>query len=506
MAVTILKKLGIEAYPAYVDTVTKKSIIELLPSVSAFNHVIVVAYIEGSTYWIDATHTFQRGSLKKYVQPDYGYALILNAKTTALTKMPTPSLSTPSKEILEEFDLRQDRQAPVKFSVKTIYKKSVADNFREYAHTTAQKEIHKSSLEYYREIYPLIQSIKEIVIKDDTDLNQITFMEEYEIPQAWERDKNNKKWTFNYYARELTPYLRDNGYLQRTMPVALPYPVNIQKKIVIRLPSEEWNLSPEDYDITGPGFSYQVKENFKSNTFSIVHTFKTLKDHVNPNEIDSYIKDIKRARDIMDWRLFDSDYQPTMPKDYINWPIILLLVLATLVFIFAACKLYYYQFKQPLPPLEHTPYKGIGGWLIIIGLQIFIVILIIIAALYADLEIIHSLNQWTLLTDPTSTDFHPLRTLLIVIEAIINVFFLVLFCFLFTLFFKHKRLFIHFYIIATLGFIVTVPTFNILTTFTLNNYFTQEELTSGIAAFLKSTVWVWYILKSERVRATFVKE
>jgi hypothetical protein len=92
-------------------------------------------------------------------------------KQPHLLKCPPPSLSTPSKEILEEFDLRQDRQAPVKFSVKTIYKKSVADNFREYAHTMVQKETHKSSLEYYREIYPLIQSIKEIVIKDDIDLN-----------------------------------------------------------------------------------------------------------------------------------------------------------------------------------------------------------------------------------------------------------------------------------------------------------------------------------------------
>jgi transglutaminase-like putative cysteine protease len=505
LAITLLRKLGIEAYPAYVNTVDDKSIIDFLPSLAAFDHAIVVAYIEGKKYWIDATHTFQRGSLKHYAQPDYGYALILNAKTTALTKMPQPTLLLPSKEIEETFDLRQRREAPAKFIIKTTYRRSVADNFREYIHTTTRKELQKSWIDYYREMYPSIQSPKEAVIKDDIDLNQMTIIEEYEIPQAWERDEENKRWHFNYYAQEINPYLRDKSFPHRTTPFTLPYPINFAKKIIILLPAKKWELSAKKLDVTGPGFNYRVQDSLKDITLSVSHTFKTLKDHITPGEFDLYTKNIKSAKENMDWQLFDYDEQPITPKDYLNWPIIVLLVLATLCFIFIAYKIYHYSFKQPLPPIEPTPHKGIGGWLIIIGLQLFALVIIFTMGLYEDLTVVLSLNQWVAITDPTASDFQPLHSLLLVIETSINLLFIIVFCLLIILFFKHKRLFIPFYIIAICSAIVIEAACNISTIAILNQGSLQDEIIFYVMAACKAMVWIWYITESKRARATFIK-
>lgn len=88
LAITMLKALGIEAYPALVHSSSGQNLDRRLPSHAIFNHVIVVAVINNVVYWVDPTHPSQGETLQKCAQPDYGYALILDEKTDSLTKMP----------------------------------------------------------------------------------------------------------------------------------------------------------------------------------------------------------------------------------------------------------------------------------------------------------------------------------------------------------------------------------------------------------------------------------
>ena len=86
LALTILKRLGVKALPALVDTRAGKTLNELLPRYTAFNHVIILVYVGGKQYWFDLTATFERGNLDNLTQPEYGYALVLDPTTNSLTK------------------------------------------------------------------------------------------------------------------------------------------------------------------------------------------------------------------------------------------------------------------------------------------------------------------------------------------------------------------------------------------------------------------------------------
>jgi hypothetical protein len=60
--------------------------------------VLVQARLAGRDYWIDPTRSLQKGDLAHLYQPDYGYALVIDAKTGVLSSM-TGSAAVVSRTI-----------------------------------------------------------------------------------------------------------------------------------------------------------------------------------------------------------------------------------------------------------------------------------------------------------------------------------------------------------------------------------------------------------------------
>src|SRR5215510_2782774 len=66
---SILTELGVEAWPALVNSTLRSEIDSWQPTPFAFDHVIVQAKINGKTYWLDPTISYQRGTLANYYDP-----------------------------------------------------------------------------------------------------------------------------------------------------------------------------------------------------------------------------------------------------------------------------------------------------------------------------------------------------------------------------------------------------------------------------------------------------
>ncbi|MGN6670959.1 MAG: DUF3857 domain-containing protein [Candidatus Nucleicultricaceae bacterium] len=509
LVLTILRKLGIEASAALVNADKGKILTSYLPSAHIFDHVIIVATMDGKRYWIDPTQSFQRGALENLTEPDYGYALILDAKTTALTKMPEYTLSTPSREIYETFDLRQKNEIPALFTVKTIFKNHSADSVREHFQTKPKNEIQQSYLEYYKTSYPEMTIRKELEIIDNEDLNQITTREEYEIQNPWLNEDAEKRWAFNFYASELRSYTKNDGETTRSMPLSISFPVNILKKIELFLPEKDWDFSPDTLRVWDDAFSYKRKESYKNNVFSVSFDYKTLKDHVTAKNIKEHIENLNKADDSMGGSIYDYFENPTIKKDYINWPVALLLVLSVGILIFSAFKLYSYPMKESAFTPE-ARYNGLAGWLIIIGIRVLAEIIIEIGSFYESAVLILSTNNWTLLSDSTSVNFHPFRTLGVLIETLFSAFTVVFMVLLSFLFFNKKRLFPSLFIYMAWGIFLWNITDTVLASAIglapmVDNETSIRTAITHIADFLSNMLWTAYILESKRVKNTFIK-
>ena len=113
---TILNALGIEAHTALVNTDARHTLDAWQPSPYDFDHVIVEAELDGKTYWLDPTISYQRGTLATYYAPEYERALVMRPDTDALTVIPLASSSSPTTTVLDEYRVKSF-DAPVVFRV-----------------------------------------------------------------------------------------------------------------------------------------------------------------------------------------------------------------------------------------------------------------------------------------------------------------------------------------------------------------------------------------------------
>lgn len=103
LLLALLKDLGIESEPALVSLGGGDGMDERLPSLSAFNHVLVRAVIGGKTYWLDGTRTGDRGGIDTLPAPGWRWALPLRADGAELERVVEPPPSRP--QIVAEIHL-----------------------------------------------------------------------------------------------------------------------------------------------------------------------------------------------------------------------------------------------------------------------------------------------------------------------------------------------------------------------------------------------------------------
>ncbi len=92
LLVNLLSQLDIEATPALVSTVLRRSVSKRLPSPLVFNHAIVAVARPGATssepLWLDATRSTQRGPASKRVSIGLSDALLARNDASALQVLP----------------------------------------------------------------------------------------------------------------------------------------------------------------------------------------------------------------------------------------------------------------------------------------------------------------------------------------------------------------------------------------------------------------------------------
>jgi hypothetical protein len=75
LLVTVLRRLGVAAWPALTDSEQGPALDRFLPAANVFDHVITLVTIAGRNYWLDATMDHQGGQLDTLAPLPYGFAL-----------------------------------------------------------------------------------------------------------------------------------------------------------------------------------------------------------------------------------------------------------------------------------------------------------------------------------------------------------------------------------------------------------------------------------------------
>jgi len=299
---TILRELGVEAYPALVETDVRKVIGDWLPTPLAFDHVVVQVVLDGKIYWIDPTTRKQGGNLDTLYFPDYGWALVINPETTALTAIQPSGFAQTSTEITESFTFK-DFTGDAALRVRSVFSGKEADRMRSYIADTRRSEIKRSYLNYYARQFPDIEATEAPKFQDDREKNILIGEENYLIRKLWtsgEKDKKNLLGDFS--ATTIRGQLQTPDVARRTTPLALTYPVRAKHMIELSFP-RSMSFTSEKEVVENPAFQFIYEAKAEGEKLTLSYDYETRTDFIEPEKVSEYLSRQDAMRDLLGYRV-----------------------------------------------------------------------------------------------------------------------------------------------------------------------------------------------------------
>jgi len=283
----LLRELGVEAYPAMVNTKLRHELDAQLPSPFLFDHVITQVIANGKTYWVDGTLSDQGGTLTTIDTPNDERALVVRPETKALTTIGTRDASS---TLIEQTYTARDYSSPVVLDVVTTYRGGDADVFRASLVTDSLTDLARDHLNRYAADHPKIELIREPSITDDRDRDVITLRERYRIRELWK----NGEWSHAAHAIEGHLQLPDRRI--RTMPLAFDYPLDLTERVIVKLP-DHLDVAPDHDEVETTAFRFESNVKNEGSVITATWHLRALRDGVPAAAVPDHLMKINDVSD-----------------------------------------------------------------------------------------------------------------------------------------------------------------------------------------------------------------
>jgi len=304
LMVTMLRTMGIEAYPVLINSVYGESLHQLLPSPKAFDHVVVkVVDSTKSHFFYDPTISNQFGNYKSVSFPNYGKALVIQKGVTSLENI--ESKGTDLVEVFDTYDL-PTVGGPGTLNVMTVYKEAEADAMRARYKSSSLSSISNDFKSYYESFYDGIEVIKDPIFDDDSISNRLIVEESYKINNLWTPmlldDKN--------ITVEFSPYSVFDVFVvpdekERETPFALYYPTHKKHQITVKLP-EKWSIKKDEISVNSKSFDFSMKTRLSrsKDILYLNYEYQNKSSYVAPEDFEEYYTKIKEVEQIMAYYIY----------------------------------------------------------------------------------------------------------------------------------------------------------------------------------------------------------
>ncbi len=282
----LLRELGVEAYPALVNTRLRHRLSDYLPSPFLFDHVITQVHDGGNMYWIDGTLADQGGNLATIDTPSDERALVVRRETTALNSI----LILPRGRV-EVDELIRASGPSMTLDVTSTYSGRDADAIRAELASESLADVARIHLNRYAADHPRIEPLGEPSISDNRLLNVIVLHERYSIHDLWK----NGSWT--YYPRAIEHHLTHPETLVRAMPLSIDYPLDVTERLVVRGGARP-RVGDVETVLDGPALHYRQYVEIGSDLV-ITTSLRATRDAVSVAQVPDHLAAINEMRDAL---------------------------------------------------------------------------------------------------------------------------------------------------------------------------------------------------------------
>ena len=246
LLISILKKLGINAYPALVNTRSRKAIASWQPMPGAFDHVITMVDYMGGEYWLDPTRTFQEGSLETMAYKSFNMALLLNHPRKTFVEMPAQKpdqnyQKTKSQYIVNGYDL------PVDLTLTQTFYGNYADWKRAQFSTNSLYQLEEHRFKSMQLYHHDIIKINKLRVIDNKKKNEFSVITDYRINQFFDVQEDGKYY-YNLNAFTIREQVDTTIENKRKQPYFLGGPALYEHQVAISFPRFNFVSYPKAVD------------------------------------------------------------------------------------------------------------------------------------------------------------------------------------------------------------------------------------------------------------------
>jgi len=294
--VTVLRALGIEAYPVLVSATLRRGIWDWQPTAGAFDHCIAVVRCDGRTYWLDPTMNYQRGPLAAHYLPAYGCGLVISPQTTGLILIP-PTTDSPQTTTTEYYQIRGVTETSA-LKVVTVAKGRDADRLRELFATTKRADIERSYAHFYSSLYPGIKMSTPIQYEDDAPQDKVQTTEFYVIDKFWTGPDKDGRYRCEFYPSTIAALLKKPIDTERKLPLGVKFPQHQILHTDVTLPAT-WASDVEQNTVNDPGFIFRKDLRCLGNKLVVDYEYQSLADSVSTGGVREYIQHLDQSSQLL---------------------------------------------------------------------------------------------------------------------------------------------------------------------------------------------------------------
>ena len=318
LLISILQALGIEGFPALVNTEMGIILDTMLPSNNVFDHVIVKVNDGLKSYWLDPTNRHQSGSINFISEAKFGYALVVEPGVDELENMNDKETRAIGR-INEEFDLLGDISSAVSYSIDSHFYEKMAENVRYDLVADGVAGTQEKYINYYKRYYPGIVLTEQL--KTNFSDDQVSIKEHYSITDFWDESGDSQGVLGDFYANYISSVLVREDSNNRVSPFSLGKRKHVTQVIKILLPDDGWSFSEENVieknDVFD--FEYQVKFDQENSVLSLTYDLNLKKEFVSGEGYQQYLENRGKIVDLLSYRIIKYHETASITSDQVNW-------------------------------------------------------------------------------------------------------------------------------------------------------------------------------------------
>ncbi|MGA2747556.1 MAG: DUF3857 domain-containing protein [Verrucomicrobiota bacterium] len=301
LLVHLLKRLGTGARLILVNSDLRKSLADLLPMPSLFNHVVVEYQVRGETRWVDVTMKRQGGGSLNRVIRDYGVGLPVARSSAHLLEPPAGAAPASVYEIKETVLLDTSGTTSL-LAVVVSARGSHAEEMRREFESLGGEAIARRRSQFYNDRFGHAERMEALAYRDDRAANEFLLAETYEIKDFLKADAKSGWYKLeivdDFIANLLT--MPDSG--ARRAPFALPHPCNVVhifEVYCVALPP----AIVQERVIETPWLRFTRQRTTLVGSWTVKSTLSTLADAVPAERIDEHRESVREIRAQSTWAL-----------------------------------------------------------------------------------------------------------------------------------------------------------------------------------------------------------